>query len=111
MKTCPKCKSNMIIDVIYDVVSQPDTSENKCKSCGYEFGGLDKYSKKNPKVNDILKWIDTQDGEHNDYWFNVQNIVKEGQLNQKQFGYLISTVPMYWKDIEKQKEAKLRRSS
>ena len=39
MKACPKCKSN----IIYDEIFQPDTSESKCKSCGYEFGGLDKY--------------------------------------------------------------------
>ena len=43
MKTCPKCKSNMIVDVIYDAVSQPDTPVDRCKSCGYEFGGLNKY--------------------------------------------------------------------
>ena len=43
MKTCPKCKSNMIIDIIYDEISQPDTPENKCKSCGFRFGGIDKF--------------------------------------------------------------------
>jgi len=43
MKTCPKCKSNMIIDIIYDEISQPDTPENICKSCGFKFGGIVKY--------------------------------------------------------------------
>ena len=33
----------MIIDIIYDEISQPDTPENKCKSCGFRFGGIDKF--------------------------------------------------------------------
>ena len=43
MKTCPKCKSNMIIDIIYDEIGQHDSHESKCKSCGYAFGGLNKF--------------------------------------------------------------------
>jgi len=43
MKSCPKCKSNMIIDIIYDEIAQPDSHESKCKSCGYAFGGLNKF--------------------------------------------------------------------
>ena len=33
----------MIIDIIYDEISQPDTHENICKSCGFKFGGIVKY--------------------------------------------------------------------
>ena len=62
MKTCPKCKSNMIIDIVYGYPSdemsdaadsnkislggcciEPSNPEFKCKSCGEEFGGLDKF--------------------------------------------------------------------
>ncbi len=59
MKSCPQCKSNMIIDIIYGYPSdelqddsskgkvelggcliEPYNPEYKCKSCGKEFGGL-----------------------------------------------------------------------
>ena len=62
VKTCPKCKSNMIIDIVYGFPSEemsdeadsnkislggcciePSNPEFKCKSCGEEFGGLDKF--------------------------------------------------------------------
>jgi len=45
MKTCPHCKSNMIIKITYDGLKEvePIKPEFKCKSCGYEFGGLDKF--------------------------------------------------------------------
>lgn len=45
MKTCPQCKSNMIIKIAYDNPEElePTKPEFKCKSCGYEFGGLKKY--------------------------------------------------------------------
>ena len=62
MKACPKCKSNMIIDIVYEFPSEemsdqtdinkialvgcildPCNPEFKCKSCGEEFGGLDKF--------------------------------------------------------------------
>ena len=65
MKSCPKCKSNMIIDIIYGFPTKKmledasynkinlggcDISSNnpafKCKSCGYEFKELDKFFKK-----------------------------------------------------------------
>ena len=58
MKTCPKCKSNMIIDIVYGYPSEEifeDADRNKialggccidssnpifkCKSCWHEFGG------------------------------------------------------------------------
>ena len=58
MKTCPKCKSNMIIDIVYGYPSEEmseDADRNKialggccidssnplfkCKSCFHEFGG------------------------------------------------------------------------
>ena len=57
MKICPKCKSNMIIDIIYGFPSdelindasknkvelggcviEPNNHKYKCKSCGNEFG-------------------------------------------------------------------------
>ena len=60
MKSCPKCKSNMIIDIVYGYPGDKllsDASESKvklggcviwgddpeytCKSCGYNFSGLD----------------------------------------------------------------------
>jgi len=62
MKSCPKCKSNMIIDMVYHLSSDkmsdavgsnkidlgvstidPSNPEFKCKSCGEEFGGLGKF--------------------------------------------------------------------
>ena len=44
MKTCPKCKSNMIVKIAYDPSElEPTKPEFKCKYCGYEFGGLDKF--------------------------------------------------------------------
>ena len=62
MKSCPKCKSNMIIEMVYDLLSDemsdavgsnkidlgastidPSYPEFKCKSCGEEFGGLGKF--------------------------------------------------------------------
>jgi len=62
MKACPKCKSNMIIDIIYGLPSEEISEEAdsnkialggccidpvnpvfKCKSYGEEFGGLDKF--------------------------------------------------------------------
>ena len=45
MKACPRCKSNMIIKIAYEdlVDVEPTKPEFKCKSCGYEFGGLDKF--------------------------------------------------------------------
>ncbi len=62
MKACPKCKSNMIIDIVYRFTSEemsdkagnnkialggcgiePSNPAFKCKSCGEEFGGLDKF--------------------------------------------------------------------
>lgn len=45
MKTCSQCKSNMIIKIVYDgpYELEPTKPEFKCKSCGYEFGGLDKF--------------------------------------------------------------------
>ena len=62
MKACPKCKSNMIIDIIYGLPSEeiseeadsnkialgvcymdPGNPAFKCKSCGEKFGGLDKF--------------------------------------------------------------------
>ena len=43
MKSCPKCYSNMILNIIYNEIKEPDSFEYKCKSCGYEFGGIDKY--------------------------------------------------------------------
>ena len=58
MKTCPKCKSNMIIDIVYGYPSEeisdaadsnkislggcciePGNPAFKCKSCWHEFGG------------------------------------------------------------------------
>jgi len=58
MKTCPICKSNMIIDIVYGYPSdemsdaadsnkislggcciEPSNPAFKCKSCFYEFGG------------------------------------------------------------------------
>jgi len=60
MKSCPKCKSNMIIDIVYGYpgdkllsnasqskvklggcVIWGDDPEYTCKSCGYNFSGLD----------------------------------------------------------------------
>ena len=60
MKSCPKCKSNMIIDIVYgypgdkllsDAIQSKvklggcviwgDDPEYTCKSCGHNFGGLD----------------------------------------------------------------------
>ena len=60
MKTCPKCQSNMIIDIVYGFPSEElaedansnkielggccigsDDHKYKCKSCGKEFGGSD----------------------------------------------------------------------
>ena len=60
MKTCPKCKSNMIIDIVYGYPSEemsehadsnkialggcciePSNHKFKCKSCWEEFGGED----------------------------------------------------------------------
>ena len=59
MKSCPKCKSNMIVygypsDELQDDASrgkvkwggcliEPDNPEYQCKSCGREFGELDKF--------------------------------------------------------------------
>ncbi|MDA9085563.1 hypothetical protein N9K12_01930 [Methylophilaceae bacterium] len=62
MKSCPKCKSNMIVDMVYHLSSDemsdavgsnkidlgvstidPSNPEFKCKSCGEEFGGLGKF--------------------------------------------------------------------
>ena len=62
MKSCPKCKSNMIIDIVYGYPSEemsdavdsnkislggccigPDDAVFKCKSCGEEFGGFNKF--------------------------------------------------------------------
>ena len=62
MKACPKCKSNMIIDIVYEFPSQEmsDQADSdkialggccidscnpafKCKSCGGKFGGLNKF--------------------------------------------------------------------
>lgn len=62
MKVCPKCKSNMIIDIVYgnlnkkimEEVSQnkiayggsslePSKPKYKCKSCQHQFGGMDKF--------------------------------------------------------------------
>ena len=64
MKSCPKCKSNMIIDIVYGFPSKKmleDASKNKidlggcdislnnleykCKSCGYEFRELQNFFK------------------------------------------------------------------
>ena len=64
MRLCPKCKSNMIIDIVYGFPTKKmlekascnkislggvDYSENKlehkCKSCGYEFKGHEKFFK------------------------------------------------------------------
>ena len=70
MKTCPKCKSNMIIDIVYRLSSEvlsgdanknklvsgiiePDGPEYKCKSCGNEFGGLNQFLN-NECINDDL---------------------------------------------------------
>ena len=63
MKTCPKCKSNMVIDIVYGYPSEEmsDAADSnkislggccidssnpifKCKSCFYEFGGEDEPS-------------------------------------------------------------------
>jgi len=33
----------MIIDIIHDEIAQPDSPESKCKSCSYEFGGINKF--------------------------------------------------------------------
>tara|TARA_B100001778_G_C18105176_1_gene413641 strand:- start:247 stop:444 length:198 start_codon:yes stop_codon:yes gene_type:complete len=65
MKSCPKCKSNMIIDIVYGfptkrmleeassnkinlggIDSDINSCEFKCKSCGYEFKGFEKFFKK-----------------------------------------------------------------
>jgi hypothetical protein len=65
MKVCPKCESNMIIDIIYGfptkkmieeasnnkiVLGGTDSEEKsleyRCKSCGYEFRGFTKFFKK-----------------------------------------------------------------
>ena len=62
MKSCPKCKSNMIIEMVYGLLSDempdavgsnkidlgastidPSSPEFKCRSCGEEFGGLGKF--------------------------------------------------------------------
>ena len=62
MKACPKCKSNMIIDIVYGLPSKEMSEEAnsnkitlagccidpcshafKCKSCGEEFGGLNRF--------------------------------------------------------------------
>ena len=62
MKTCPKCQSNMIIDIVYGFPSEElaeDANNNrvqlggccvggddpkfKCKSCGNAFGESDQY--------------------------------------------------------------------
>ena len=62
MKTCPKCQSNMIIDIVYGFPSEElaeDANNNrvqlggccvggddpkfKCKSCGNAFGERDQY--------------------------------------------------------------------
>ena len=62
MKSCPKCKSNMIIDIVYGFPSEElaeDANNNrvqlggccvgeddpkfKCKSCGNAFGESDQY--------------------------------------------------------------------
>ena len=64
MKGCPKCKSNIIIDIVYGFPSRKmcdDATSNKinlgvsvkelkspdykCKSCGYEFRELDRFFK------------------------------------------------------------------
>ena len=74
MKSCPQCKSNMIIDIVYgypgdelqDEASrgkvklggcliEPDNPEYRCKSCGHEFGGLDKFLN-DEFINDDL-WL------------------------------------------------------
>lgn len=65
MKICPKCKSNMIIDIVYGFPTKmmlEDASSDKiilgginyeennskynCKSCGHEFKGHEKFFKK-----------------------------------------------------------------
>ena len=65
MKSCPKCQSNMIIDIVYGFPTKKmleDASNNKinlggysmnsnnlkykCKSCSYEFKGFEKFFKK-----------------------------------------------------------------
>ena len=62
MESCPKCKSNMIIDIVYGFPTKKmleDASKNKinlggheisennlekkCKSCGHEFRQLEKF--------------------------------------------------------------------
>ena len=45
MKTCAQCKSNMIINITYDNLEELELTkpEFKCKSCGLEFGCLDKF--------------------------------------------------------------------
>ena len=64
MKYCPKCKSNMIIDIVYGFpskkmcddatsnkinlggcIKEPNNPDHKYKSCGYEFKELDKFFK------------------------------------------------------------------
>ena len=64
MKYCTKCKSNMIIDIVYGFpskkmcddatsnkinlggcIKEPNNPDHKCKSCGYEFKELDKFFK------------------------------------------------------------------
>ena len=61
MKSCPKCKSNMVIDIVYGYPSEemsdaadsnkialggcciePSNHKFKCKSCWHEFGGENK---------------------------------------------------------------------
>lgn len=58
MKACPRCKSNMIIKIAYDDLAEvePTKPEFKCKSCGYEFGGLDKFLN-DEFINDDLQLI------------------------------------------------------
>ena len=61
MNVCPKCKSNMIVDIVYatssnlilenknnkikfdENINDPSDNSLKCKSCGFEFGGLEKF--------------------------------------------------------------------
>ena len=76
MKSCPKCKSNMIIDIIYGFPTKkmledasynkinlggcdisPNNPDFKCKSCGYEFKELDKFFNRTDKIDSLFNEI------------------------------------------------------
>lgn len=65
MRSCPKCNSNMIIDIVYGFPTKkmlddasnnkinlggyeigPNSLKYKCKSCDYEFKEFEKFFKK-----------------------------------------------------------------